>query len=142
MAGVAVTSEMRERTDLPLDGRGWPVWVENGHHLSSQLGPGDIKNGTYPYLMEDGNAGSETVPGLAPDSAVKRGRLLYTLDVDGEVFTVRTHDGGTDYSWVNGPNKDYGFGTSAKNMPEEAHRANIRNLLEMIDPATGFIGDD
>jgi hypothetical protein len=55
---------------------------------------------------------------------------------------VRTHDGGTDYNWVSGPNKDYGFGTSARNLPEKAHRATIRDFLNTIDPATGFIGDD
>jgi hypothetical protein len=104
--------------------------------------PAHIKKRTYPHLMNDGGVGREAVPGLAPDSGLKRGRLLYTLDVDGEIFRVRSHDGGTDYNWVNGPNKDYGFGTSARNMSEAGHRADIRNFLDMIDPTTGFIGDD
>ena len=90
--------------------------------------------------MKDGDAG-KAVPGVAPDSTLKRGRLLYTLDVDGEVFTVRSHEGGTDYDWVSGPNKDYGFGTSARDMPEEGHRESIRDFLAMIDPVTGYIGD-
>lgn len=101
-----------------------------------------IKNGTYPDRMSDGGKGREAVPGLAPDSGVKRGRLLYTLDVEGESFTVRSHEGGTDYDWVSGPNKDYGFGTSARNMSEAEHRADIRNFLSMIDPDTGYIAED
>jgi hypothetical protein len=88
------------------------------------------------------DAGSAAIPGLAPDSGLKRGRLLYTLDVNGEVFAVRSHDGGTDYDWVNGPNRNYGFGTSARNMSEAEHRADIRNFLDMIDPGSGFIADD
>lgn len=92
--------------------------------------------------MKDAGAGDKAVPGVAPDSALKRGRLLYTLEVDGEVFAVRTHDGGTDYDWVSGPNKDYGFGTSARNMPEEWHRESTRDFLGMIDPVTGYIEDN
>ena len=90
----------------------------------------------------DRDIGSEAVPGLAPDAAVQRGRLLYTLDVDGEVFTVRRHVGGTDYDWISGSNKDYGFGTSERSMSEASHRDNIRAFLRMIDPVTGFIGND
>lgn len=101
-----------------------------------------MKSGTYPFLMNDADAGDDAVPGVAPDATLRRGRLLCTLDVDGEVFAVRSHDGGTDYDWVSGPNKDYGFGTSGRNMPEEWHREHIRGFLGMIDPGTGYIGDD
>lgn len=92
--------------------------------------------------MKGDGAGDMPVPGVAPESALKRGRLLYILDVDGEVFELRSHDSGTDYDWVSGPNRDYGFGTSAVDMPEEWHRESIRDFLRMIDPATGYIGDD
>lgn len=69
--------------------------------------------------------------------------MVYTLDVDGRLFAVRSHDGGTDYDWLNGPNKDYGFGSSGgQGMPEEWHRESIRSFLSMIDPATGYIAED
>ncbi|MDT7544676.1 MAG: hypothetical protein QOE99_786 [Actinomycetota bacterium] len=93
--------------------------------------------------MDDADARDGAVPGVVPDAASKRGRLLYSLDVDGEVFAVRSHNDGTDYDWVSGPNKDYGFGTSGgQNMSEDWHRESIRNFLSMIDPATGYIADD
>jgi hypothetical protein len=92
--------------------------------------------------MADRSDSDDAVPGLSPDSAVKRGRLLHVLEVDGEVFQVRGHDAGTDYDWVSGPNADYGFGTSARDMPEEWHRQHIRDFLAMIDPETGYIEDD
>lgn len=88
------------------------------------------------------DSGGEAVPGHAPGATVKRGRLLYSLDVDGEIFEVRGHDDGTDYEWVSGPNADYGFGTSGRDMPEEWHRAKILAFLDMIDPVTGYIADD
>lgn len=91
--------------------------------------------------MKDAGAGDKAVPGIDPDAVPKRGRLLCTLAVDGEVFAVRSHDDGTDYDWVSGPNKDYGFGTSARNVPEERHLESIRDFLGMIDPATGYIKD-
>jgi hypothetical protein len=86
----------------------------------------------------------EPVPGLdiGPDSHTRP--LLYTLEVDGEVFEVRRgQSGGTNYDWVSGPNKDYGFGSSGgSDMPEEWHLESIRNFLSMIDPATGYIEED
>lgn len=92
--------------------------------------------------MTDADAGDEAVADALPESAVKRGRLAYTLDVDGQVFAVRVHDGGTDYDWVNGPNRDYGFsGSGGQSMPEEWHRESIRDFLSMVDPTTGYIED-
>jgi hypothetical protein len=72
------------------------------------------------------------------------GPVLFTLDVGGERFAIRrTGDGGTAYDWLSGPNKCYGFGSSgAPNRPVEEHRENIRAFLAMIDPNTGYIGDD
>jgi len=44
---------------------------------------------------------------------------------------------------VSGPNKGYGFGSSAgPDLPEADHRERIRNFLGMIDPATGYIAED
>ena len=89
--------------------------------------------------MNDAGADDEALPGVDPGAALKRGRLLYALEVDGQVFAVRSHDDGTDYDWVSGPNEGYGFGTSARNMPAGWHRESIRDFLGIIDPATGYI---
>jgi hypothetical protein len=69
---------------------------------------------------------------------------LFTLDVDGERFAIRrAEDGGTAYDWLSGPNKGYGFGSSGTpNRSMEEHRESIRAFLAMIDPNTGYIGDD
>ena len=70
--------------------------------------------------------------------------MLLTLDVDGERFAIRrVGDGGTAYDWLSGPNKGYGFGSSAPpNQAMEEHRESIRTFLAMIDPNTGYIGND
>ena len=70
--------------------------------------------------------------------------MLFTLDVDGERFAIRrAGDGGTAYDWLSGPNTGYGFGSSGKpNRSGEEHRESIRVFLGMIDPSTGYIGND
>ena len=70
--------------------------------------------------------------------------MLFTLDVDGERFAIRrAGDGGTAYDWLSGPDKGRGFGSSGTptGLVEE-HRESIRAFLAMIDPNTGYIGDD
>ena len=59
-------------------------------------------------------------------------------------FTIRqAGDGGTAYDWLSGPNKGYGFGSSGTpNRSVEEHREGIRAFLAMINPNTGYIGDD
>jgi hypothetical protein len=90
------------------------------------------------------SSGSED-PHAVP--TVYRGRpgpVLFILDVDGERFAIRqAGDGGTTYDWLSGPNKGYGFGTSeTPDRSAEEHRESIRAFLAMIDPTTGYIGDD
>ena len=70
--------------------------------------------------------------------------MLFTLDVNGERFAIRqAGDGGTDYDWLSGPNKGYGFESSGPpNRSMEEHRESIRAFLAMIDPNTGYLGDD
>ena len=70
--------------------------------------------------------------------------MLFTLDVDGERFAIRrAGDGGIACDWLSGPNKGYGFGSSGTpDRPVEEHREHIRDFLAMIDPHTGYIGDD
>jgi len=72
------------------------------------------------------------------------GPVLFTLDVDGERFAIRrAGDGGTAYDWLSGPNKGYGFGSSGTpNRSMQEHQESIRAFLVMIDPNTGYIGDD
>lgn len=95
--------------------------------------------------VNNGGGDAEAVPALYEGPEGRPGPMMYTLEVDGQLFAVRrAHDGrGTDYDWVNGPNKDYGFGSSANaDQPVEEHRKNIRNFLSMIDPVTGYIAED
>jgi hypothetical protein len=73
----------------------------------------------------------------------------FTLDVDGELFAVRTveHPGidysDTDYTWLSGPNKGYGFGISGPlNLSLEDHRERVREFLGMVDPTTGYLEED
>jgi hypothetical protein len=74
------------------------------------------------------------------------GPVLFILDVDGEWFAIRRDawgQDGTDYDWLSGPNVGYGFSSSATpNRSMEEHRESIRVFLAMIDPGTGYIGDD
>ena len=71
------------------------------------------------------------VPAVYRGTEGTPGPVLFTLDVNGERFAIRqAGDGGTAYDWLSGPNEGYGFGES------------IRVFLAMIDPNTGYIGDD
>ena len=82
------------------------------------------------------------LPAVAPDADVRPGSI--SIDVDGERFAVRqTAEGGWAYEWLSGPNPGYGFATSGPLISTvEEHRTAIRSFLSMIDPATGYIGDD
>jgi hypothetical protein len=82
-----------------------------------------------------------------PVPAVYRGRpgpVLFTLEVDGERFAIRrAGDDGTVYDWLSGPNTGYGFASGGTpNRSVDEHRESIRTFLAMIDPNTGYIGDD
>ena len=90
--------------------------------------------------MAHGDADREAVPGVAPaeedDVAATR------PEVDGELFELRPPaDGGTRYTWVNGPNPGYGFSMSPTHDSVEEHRAHIQGFLAMIDPNTGYTGE-
>jgi hypothetical protein len=88
--------------------------------------------------------GPRAVPAVYRGTEGRPGPVLFTLDVDGERFAIRrAGDGGTAYDWLSGPNKGYGFGSSmTPNRSVEEHRDSIRVFLAMIDPNTGYIGDD
>jgi hypothetical protein len=88
--------------------------------------------------------GVPAVPAVHRGTEGRAGAVLFTLDVDGERFTIRrAGHGGIAYDWLSGPSKGYGFGSSGTpNRSMEEHRENIRAFLAMIDPNTGYIGDD
>jgi hypothetical protein len=92
----------------------------------------------------DDGGGPPAVPAVYRGTEGRPGQVLFTLDVDGEQFAIRrAGDGGTAYDWLSGPNQGYGFGSSGPpNRPAEEHRESIRAFLAMIDPDTGYIGDD
>ena len=83
------------------------------------------------------------VPAVYCGTEGKPGPVLSILEVDGERFAVRrAGDGGAAYDWLSGPNKGYGFGSSGTpNRSVEEHRESIHAFLAMIDPNTGYIGD-
>ena len=84
------------------------------------------------------------VPGVHYGAEGRPGSVLFTLEVDGESFALRrSSDGGTTYDWLSGPNEGYGFGSSGPpDRSAEEHREHVRAFLRMIDPDTGYIGDD
>lgn len=95
----------------------------------------------YDFTDEDGR--DDAVPGLYVGTDADDGRLLYTLQVDGETFSVRSRGDSMDYDWISGPNAGYGFSSSGgTDDSREAHEESIRGLLGMIDPATGYIAED
>lgn len=87
----------------------------------------------------DGEANPEAVPGLRP----RTDATSSTLEVDGEIFAVRSSDSaGIDYTWLSGPNSGYGFGFfPAWKLSLDEHREEIRNFLATVDPNTGYIED-
>ncbi|WP_406435736.1 hypothetical protein OHB00_16885 [Streptomyces sp. NBC_00631] len=69
----------------------------------------------------------------------------WRMSVDGEEFEVSQPDGRPgDYSftWLTGPDPQYGFGLSTR-PPVQAGRAfleeSIRDFLSQVDPDTGYI---
>lgn len=93
--------------------------------------------------MTDEGGRGEAVPGLHVGTDADHGRLLYTLQVDGETFAVRSRGDSIDYDWISGPNKGYGFSSSGgTDDSREVHQESIRGFLGMIDPATGYIAED
>ena len=83
------------------------------------------------------------VPAAVPRAEEERDPDV-VLDVDGETFALRADQwGGTHYTWLSGPNTDYGFSSSpTPGWSLDEHRENIRGFLAMIDPTTGYIEDD
>ena len=83
-------------------------------------------------------------PGLGPEPEASADATSRTLEVDGEMFALRPNEfGGTDYTWLSGPNPGYGFGAGpTPNLSLDEHAENIRGFLAIVDPATGYVEDD
>lgn len=92
----------------------------------------------------DSDGDPQAVPGIYSETESEADARSFTLEVDGEVFALRPgRQGGTDYTWLSGPNTGYGFSQSPRpNVSLDEHRENIRNFLAQIDPSTGYIEDD
>ena len=79
------------------------------------------------------------------DAQVGHERLL---GVGGESFRVRLRPRHGplfeyDYEWLTGPNAGYGFGMSGPfEQSDDEHRAQFRDFLADIDPATGYLVED
>jgi hypothetical protein len=96
-------------------------------------------------MYPDNGAGDrEAVPGLAPATEEPPDTPSLTVEVDGETFALRPNTfGGTDYTWLSGPNPGYGFGVSpTPDLSLDEHTENIRDFLSLVDPTTGYIEDD
>jgi hypothetical protein len=92
--------------------------------------------------QDDNPVDAVAIPALHPQHPGASVPAL-VLDVDGEVFELRPDEfGGTDYSWLTGPNPGYGFGSSPTlGYSLEDHRNSIRSFLAQVDPTTGYIED-
>jgi hypothetical protein len=62
---------------------------------------------------------------------------------DDEALVRAETRGGTDYTWLSGPNPGYGFGLSpTPNLSVDEHQDHVRRFLSAIDPATGYLRDE
>ena len=101
----------------------------------------DSVKAIYP---DDRDPDPDAEPGVCPETEIDAGAPSVTLEVDGEVFSIRPDKhGGTDYTWLSGPNPGYGFGISpARNLSLDEHRDNIRDFLVDIDPTSGYLREN
>jgi hypothetical protein len=106
------------------------------------------EDGSVKAIYPDNGDGDRThpgaVPGVRPETQGAADVTSLTLEVDGEMFALRPNEsGGTDYTWLSGPNPGYGFGVSpTPNLSPDKHMENIRDFLAIVDPTTGYIEDD
>ncbi len=108
---------------------------------SAPRGHDDEVEPTYPSGSEPD---PRAVPGVSPRAADEDLTASFILEVDGELFAVGSDEyGGTDYTWLSGPNPGYGFGVSpTPNRSVEGHRVAVRSFLADIDPDTGYLSED
>lgn len=92
----------------------------------------------------DGDGRAKAVPGVDRRVQGSDPAASIELEVDGELFEKRPDQhGDTHYTWLSGPDPDYGFAKSPTNdMSLNDHRESIRRFLAMIDPSTSYIAED
>ena len=114
----------------------------------SAVGQATPDDGLLKAIYRDGNGDPEpdpeAVPAVLPETEGDADVRSFTLEVDGEMFSLRPGDfGGTDYAWLSRPTPGYGFSMSpTPNLSLDEHMENIRDFLAMVDPTTGYIEDD
>lgn len=88
---------------------------------------------------DDGDREPEAVPQALAPGPNEADSVSITLKVDGELFALRPSEhGGTDYTWLSGPNTGYGFSVSpTRGTSLDEHRENIHEFLAMIDQGGG-----
>ena len=130
-------------SDQPDPAAPHPALLTGSPTYQSRPHPQTVDNGEVWTAYPSESSDPDAVPGLAPRDDAD-GEPSLTLDVDGEVFALRSDTrGGTHYDWVSGPNPGYGFTMSpTADLPLDAHVENIRGFLAQIDAATGYIADD
>jgi hypothetical protein len=121
--------------------------MPQGYRLAERVRPGCTSPWILSVVNRSPSGGSDdanAVPDEYRGIAGRPGPVMLTLDVDGERFAIRqAGDGGTNYDWLSGPDKGYGFASSGTpNRSVEEYREHIRVFLAMIDPYAGYIGDD
>jgi hypothetical protein len=96
------------------------------------------------FYPGDSHSDPSAVPAVCPETESGADVASFTLEVDGEVFQLRPDQyGGSDYTWLSGPNPGYGFCLSpTPDMSLDNHRENIRGFLAEIDPTTGYLRED
>jgi hypothetical protein len=89
-----------------------------------------------PIYPDNGDVDREAVPGLSSETEGGAGVTPLVLEVDGEIFALRPNEsGGTDYTWLSGPNPGYGFGASpTPNLSLDEHLENIRGSWPSSTP--------
>ena len=105
--------------------------------MAGECRPGGDDGGHAAMPLEYRDSEHQSDPDNAP---------TFALEVDGERFAVRlvvdpaTGYTDTGYTWLTGPNKEYGFGNGGPPNPSlEDHKRAIREFLAMVDPTTGYI---
>ena len=83
----------------------------------SAVGQATPDDGLVKAIYRDGNVDPEpdpeAVPAVLPETEGDADVRSFTLEVDGEMFSLRPGDfGGTDYTWLSGPTPGYGFSMS------------------------------
>ena len=87
--------------------------------------------------MATRNPDPEAVPAVLPETEGDADLRSFTLEVDGEMFSLRPGDfGGTDYTWLSGPTPGYGFSMSpTPNLSLDEHRV---TFLSVSGRSSGF----